>query len=208
MLLIRGLDLSTINQAEAKIKLDQFHIFLTSIKKHFCIAKINQQHCFGLQQAYLKKQIVEIKQLYDDSKISEKDYQTKLKQLNNQLDVILNIQKQMQINPFQQNFYLMLYDSNLEELERSATNAIVDLEAIGLFVEKITSNDEINVIKNIFNPMNDDISDSTIDENRLDLDNILSFESVKFNKDHILINNQLYLSLLAVSDYPTEIDYY
>lgn len=205
---IRGLDLSTLNDQEARIKLEQFHIFLINLKKHFSIAKINQKYAFTNQLKNLKQTIQTTKQLYDEAQISEQDYRTRIEQLNNQINIINNIDIDLKTNPFQQNFYLMLYNLSYEELNRSIHNVINDLESIGLFVEQLTSEEEINVIKNIFNPMNDDISKETIDQNRLDLDNILSFNRVEFKKDHILINEQLYLSFFGISDYPTEIDNY
>lgn len=205
---IKGFDISSLDQKEAQIKLDQFHNFLINMKKHFSIAKINKKFVYGDQVKNINEQITKAKEAYDNALISEKNYQTKIKQLNNQLELLQNVDKYLHINPFKQNFYFMLYDSNYEELQTTIKNAINDLESIGLMVNQLNQYESINVIKNIFNPMNEDISEQTIEENRLELDNIFNFNSVKFKKDHLLINDQLYLSFQAISDYPTEIDYY
>lgn len=208
MVKIRGLDFSTLDETDAQIKLDQFHVFLTQLKKHFSIAKINQKYSLSFQVKYLKNILQKNKENYDHALISEKEFKTKKEQIQNQLHILENLDQELNSSSLQPNFYLVLYDINDEELAKTVLDCIHQLEAIGLFANEIKINDQINVIKNIFSPIEDNISNQTIEDNQLNLDKIFDFNSIEFKKDHLVINNQLLLSFQSISDYPIEIDYY
>ena len=208
MIKIRGLDISTLNEQEAKIKLDQFHSFLVQLKKHYSIAKINHNYSLSIQFKYLQEKLRQNKFDYDNDMISEKEFKIRKEQLNNQMNILENIQTELQANQYQSIFYLIQYDVNAYELDKNTSYALNELNTLGLFANQISSYDEINVIKNIFNPLEDDITNDTIDANRLDLDNIFNFESIEFKKDHLKINDNLLMSFYAISDYPTEVENY
>lgn len=208
MVKIRGLDISSLDELEVNIKLEQFHSFLVQQKRGFSLAKVNEKYVLGPQIQNLIKMKSQNKNEYDEAIISEKEYKSKIFQQNNQIEMIEKPDKFLKANPLQANFYLILYDTNLNNLSERVQDSINDLEAIGLFANEVDVYKSINIIKNIYNPIEEDISKEIIDANKEKLDEIFHFDELSFKKDYIEINEQLLLSFQAVTDYPIEIDNY
>ncbi len=208
MIKIRGLDITTLDDTEARIKLEQFHTFICQLKKHFSIAKINQDYSLSVQAKSIEAKLIDNKLNYDNALITEKEFKARKEQLQNQLEILSNISNEIGTRETQSIFYLFLYDIKEHELRKNVNYAISELNSLGLFAEEITSFDEINVIKNIFSPLEQNITNETIEANRLELDNIFNFEKVQFKKDHVVIDEKLLMSFYAISDYPTEVENY
>ncbi len=208
MIKIRGLDITSLDNAEATIKLEAFHNVLVAQKKKFSIAKINTKYSASMQLKYWKQKLEENKQLYDYVKISDKTYKTNQEQILNQIEILQHVEKVMKADKYQNNYYWILYDQNLEELQKRADDVVEDLQHIGCFTKILDEYETINVIKNIYHPLSADFSNSVIDENKHQLDNLFTFDDVTFKKDHLVINDQLLISFQSIADYPFEIDNY
>ncbi len=208
MIKIRGLDISSMDNKEASLKLESFHNILMNQKKKCSIAKINTKYSASIQLKYWEKQKILNKELYDFCKISEATYKQKQKQIVNQIEILNHVEKELKADPYQSNYYFIIYEDKIDELKKRSHEIRNDFEQLGLEAEILNYYDTINALKNIYNPLNPDIYESTIDSNKDKLDEIFQFEKVEFKKDYIEINDSLLLSFQAVSDYPFEIDNY
>lgn len=205
---IKGLDISSMDDMEAKIKLDTFHNILITQKKKFSIAKINTKYTASANLNFWEKQKDINKELYDYCEISQKTYETCKDQINNQINILSNVSNELKADPYQSNFYFILYDNNIDELNKRIDEIIFDFNQIGLTANELDYYQTINVIKNFYNPLDNNFQNKTIDENKQKISELFNFEKINFKKNHIEINDNLLLSFMAISDYPFQIDNY
>lgn len=205
---IRGLDITSLSDEEAEIKLSQFHSFIVNQKGYFSIAKISGLYEFDSQIKNIKNEMKMNKEKYDNALISEKEYLNKMKQQQDQIQTLKEPDKMLESNFFAKNFYFIIYEINEEILKTRIKFLEDDLNQIGLWTNILDEFESINFIKNIYNPLQEDISNEVIKENAENLDEIFSLESAKIKSDHIILNDELFLSFQSISDYPIEIDNY
>lgn len=208
MIQVRGLDISSLDNHEANLKIEAFHNLLVAQKRKFSIAKINTKYSASMQLKYWQQMLDENKELYDHVKISEKTFKTNQEQILNQIEILKHVNETMKADKYQNNYYFILYEQNLQDLERRVNDVVEDLEHIGCFTKVLDEYQTINVIKNIYHPLSEDFSATLIDENKHELDKIFSFDEIRFKKDCMVINDKLLLSFKTVADYPFEIDNY
>lgn len=205
---IQGFDITSLDKNDAKIKIDYFHNWLVNQKKSMSILKLNEINLYNKQIKKMEEKKILYKEQYDDSKITEKEFKNILKQLDNEIELFKNHNKILNTSELAKNFYIVFYDLKEELINDQIENTILNFNSIGIKAEKLNEYESINIIKNIFNPMEKNISKELIKENKHDLDKIFNFEKVEFKKDHIAINNELLLSINSVSEFPIEVNNY
>ena len=201
---IKGIDLTILDPAEEKTKLENFHTLIKNIKTNFSLAKINQKTIYNSQLKHIENLIIENHNLYSNLQISVDTYQAKLKQLQKYKEELTNINNEK--NQLSHDMFIILYSYKLEQLDEICNDFLKQIESINIEAIKLNKYESVNFIKNIFNPYANDISKQVINEHIDNINELLSFKNIKFNKNRMIINDDLYCSIQTINDYPQKVN--
>ena len=203
---IKGIDLTILDPAEEKTKLENFHTLIKNLKTNFSLAKINQKTIYNSQLKHIENLIIENHNLYSNLQISVDTYQAKLKQLQKYKEELTNINNEK--NQLSHDMFIILYSYKLEQLDEICYDFLKQIESINIEAIKLNKYESVNFIKNIFNPYANDISKQVINEHIDNINELLSFKNIKFNKNRMIINDDLYCSIQTINDYPQKVNDY
>lgn len=203
---IKGIDLTILDPEDEKAKLENFHTLIKNIKTSFSLAKVNQKTVYNQQLKNIDDLIIKNYEQYTNLEISMEMYQSKLKQLENDKQNLINISNSHQ--NLSRDMFVILYSYKENQLDEICHDFIKNAESVNLFVDKLTPIESINFIKNIFNPYTSDINSKILKENIENINELLSFNNIKFNKNHFCINEHLLCSVQTVNDFPMKVNDY
>lgn len=203
---INGIDLTILDPNEEKIKLSNFHQLIKNIKTNFSIAKINQRTIYDKQLENINNLIIKNHDQYANLEISSEMYHSKLMQLENDRKKLIDLSN-ARIS-LSNDMFIILYSYKLEQLDEICNDFVKLAETVNLTPIRLNKFEVVNFIKNIFNPYSSDISEKVVKENIQNLNDLLSFNNIKFNKNHFVINEELLCSIQSVNDYPMKVNDY
>lgn len=111
-------------------------------------------------------------------------------------------------NQLSHDMFIILYSYKLEQLDEICYDFLKQIESINIEAIKLNKYESVNFIKNIFNPYANDISKQVINEHIDNINELLSFKNIKFNKNRMIINDDLYCSIQTINDYPQKVNDY
>lgn len=203
---IKGIDLTILDPEEEKAKLANFHTLIRNIKSNFSIAKINQKTVYDQQLKHIDDLIIKNYDQYTNLEIKSEMYQARLKQLEKDKQYLLELSESK--NNLSNDMFIILYAYNSDQLDETIRDFNKNVQSVNLWAEQLSPIESVNFIKNIFNPFAKDVSENVLKENITNINDLLSFNNIKFNKNHFVINEDLLCSIQTVNDYPMKINDY
>ena len=203
---INGINFNALNYDEQDLKRKLLAIIIKNIESEFCLIKIDEKIDFNKQAKYLQILANNLKNSsFIKSKEQENNYLFQMQYLYEWYINNTNNAEYMY-----KKWYLIYYGKNKEELNQNKKHIMNEFSRL-FYTKALPSIKLINILKNIFNPISDDIRKEDI-KNK-DLNKIIfedNFDDINFHFDSIITTKhkqKSYYSINTLSNLPNEASY-
>ena len=203
---IHGINFNALNLDEQQLKREILSAIIKNIESEFCLIKIDEKIDFIKQAQYLQILANNLKKnSFIKTKEQENNY---LFQMQNLYEWYINNTDNAEY--MYKKWYLIYYGKNKEELIQNKKHFLNEFNRL-FYTKEISSVKLINVLKNIFNPIGSELSESEIKNQ--DLNKIIfqdNFDNINFHFDWIVTTKEQiksYYSINTLSNLPNEASY-
>ncbi|AOX43737.1 hypothetical protein S100390_v1c03940 [Spiroplasma sp. NBRC 100390] len=199
---IKGYDLSTYDESEQMIKLDQIADIFRYLNLPFTLVVVNKPLNLEDNVLFYKTVKEKLKKLSEFKKITKEEFQSRCEWLDSYIENLgMNNNRSIMHYKNVKKFYMYIYAEKIQELKQQISLAEDKIFNSGLSCLPLNKYELVNSIKSIFNPFEPEWSHKNIDDNINNLKKLFRMEQIIFNKNAINANG-IYYGVTGIHDYP------